>query len=69
MDSQGDTRLRDRTLELLKNRNQYMKDIAAATGLNQKWIEGFHNDQYQDPGVSKVLKLYEYLSGHKLKIK
>lgn len=64
------TRLHERTLELVTNRPRDLtyEVIAEATGLDADWINAFRNGRIKDPGVSKVEKLYTFLSGRELDI-
>lgn len=40
--------------------------IADKTGLSKSWVEHLRKGRYKDPGVNKVQRLYEYLTGEKL---
>lgn len=64
------SRLCTKTRELLlaRPRTQTYKIISDATGLHPDWIMCFAQDRMDDPGVRKVEKLYEYLSGRTLKV-
>ena len=54
------------TLRLLKERNQTLPEIQAATGISWYWLRKFAGHEYKDPSVNRVQKLYEYLAGRKL---
>jgi len=59
------TKLRDKTLELLKKRERgvEMDHIASATGLSVTWLKSFQSKGHKlDSGVNKVETLYEYLT-------
>lgn len=64
------TNLRDRTRELLHNRNRTLtyKAIESDTGLNRKWLAKFSRGLAKNPGVVHVETLYVYLSKHELKV-
>jgi hypothetical protein len=54
------------TRRLLKERNQKLMDIQAATGISFFWLRRFNSGEIQEPGVNRIQTLYEYLSGRKL---
>lgn len=65
--------LLDRTRELLKNRgDRSVQQIAKETGLPYSWLNSMlysrQHQQSRDPSVTKVVTLYEYLSGKKLDV-
>lgn len=38
------------------------------TGLDPSWLSQFASGKLKDPGVNKVQKLYEYLTGKRLEV-
>ena len=58
--------LRERTLDLLKDRSESIKIISENTGLSEPWIEAFLYQKPKNPSVTSVQKLYEYLTGKAL---
>ncbi len=56
------------TLDLLKSSEETTFDVAVATGLSYSWIVAFASSRMQNPSVSKVQHLYEYLTGKPLKL-
>ena len=64
--------LYEKTIELLKNRprDKTLKSISEDTGINLSWLRSFGQGRIKDkgPSVFTVEKLYEYLSGQKLKV-
>lgn len=58
--------LRERTLELLKDRSESLKVISDKTGLTEPWLEAFLYQKPKNPSVTSVQKLYEYLTGKAL---
>jgi hypothetical protein len=67
-------KLLQRTIELMKARPEYLtlQRVSEATGLSYAWLLYFNNkaeSQNCDPAVSRVVRLYEYLSQHTLEIK
>jgi hypothetical protein len=58
------------TRELLKNRPTWMSHtkICKETGLTQAWLTSFASKRVNDPGASKVQKLYDYLISTKQKL-
>jgi len=63
------TELRDKTLELLQNRNVTLTllDISVATKISLHWIHKFSTNKIADPSVNRIQTLYEYLSKKELK--
>lgn len=57
------------TRNLLKNRPRWMSytRIEKDTGLKAAWLNSFANYPHE-PSATKLIKLYEYLSGNKIKI-
>lgn len=55
--------LQERTLALVLKvpRNIKGQDIAAGAGVSHAWLSRFVNDKFDDPGVSKVQALHDYL--------
>lgn len=64
------TKLRDKTLELLIKSSERIKlvSIANDTGLEVRWLNLFKKGEIREPSVNKIETLYEHLSGKKLKI-
>lgn len=62
--------LLDRTRQLLADRPRSMTlaKIACDLGLTEGWLLDMRRPTIGDPGVIKVQKLYEYLSGRKLEL-
>jgi predicted transcriptional regulator len=70
MNLQSEHRLRDCALRRLRERPRTLtySRIAAETGLAKDWLESLGKGRIKDPACSKVLRLYEYLSGITLPI-
>ena len=66
-----DTSLRDRTLELLRDRNKLVtfRTIQNETKIKEDWLAKFSQGLIDNPSVNKIQTLYNYLSGHKLDLK
>lgn len=65
------SKLHSRTLELLRDHPGTILEVAEATGLNYHWLVSFRRTgagEGGDPGVSRVEKLYVYLSGKELDV-
>lgn len=64
------TTLRDKTLELLRERPAHLKlkDISIATGLPEGWLSMFHCDRIADPSVNYVQTLFEFLTKTRIKV-
>lgn len=64
------TTLRDTTRQLLcdLNKSKTYKDIAAEVGLSVGWVEAFGQGKSDDPGVTKVERLYVYLTKRQLNL-
>ena len=58
-----------RTRTLLRHTTQTHADISEATGIPIAWINQFSVSRSQNPGVARVQRLYEYLSGKRLELK
>lgn len=58
-----------RTRALLRNSAQTHADISKATGIPVAWINQFSVSRSHNPGVARVQKLYEHLSGKRLELK
>lgn len=58
------------TLKLLKERGpeQTLPNIASETGIPFYWLRKFHYGEIKDPGVNRIQKLYEFLSGRPLRL-
>lgn len=50
-----------------KNRDQW-KELAEALGHTTNWVAMVASGQIKDPGVDKVEKLYQLLTGKKLEL-
>lgn len=68
MASETPQSLMSETLRLLKERNQTLPEIQAATGISWYWLRRFSSHEFKDPGVNRVQRLYEYLAGKKLPV-
>lgn len=64
------TKLRDKTLQLLKERPSTvnLKDVAKGSGLTEAWIKSFHLGKFKHPSVVHVETLYEHLTKRSLKV-
>jgi hypothetical protein len=64
------TKLREKTLFLLKNRAATikLKDVAEGSGLTEAWVKSFHLGKLEHPSVVHIETLYEYLTKSELKI-
>ena len=64
------TTLRDKTLELLKNRPAFitLEKIAEETGLGSRWLSMFNNGRISKPSVNAIQTLYEYLTKSEIKV-
>lgn len=65
------TKLRDKTLKLLRDRPASTKlaMIAEGSGLPLSWLKKFHSaGERFTPSADKLLKLHEHLTGKELKI-
>lgn len=58
--------LMDETRRLLKESDIPRYKLAEAIGVTRVWIRDFERGNYIDPGVNKIQKLYEILSGEPL---
>jgi hypothetical protein len=56
------------TLDLLQSSEETKFSIAVATGLTYGWIVAFSANGMRNPSVSKVQRLYEYLTGKPIKL-
>jgi hypothetical protein len=63
-------RLVERTRQLLRERprTKTYRSIADDTGLNVEFLRTLANERTEDASSSRVLTLYEYLSGRTLDI-
>lgn len=50
------------TIEMLKASELSMPAIAADTGLGVRWLHKLRAGGFQDPGVTKIIRLHGYLS-------
>lgn len=64
----SDCPLLARTIELVKTCGRSPAVLAQETGLTFYWIHSLRYKPEVDPSVSKIVKLYEHLSGKKLEI-
>ncbi len=66
----GSVDLLEKTLELVRTRTITLtyKQIEAETDIPSSWLKMFSRGEIADPSVNRVVKLYEYLSGHELKV-
>jgi hypothetical protein len=64
------TRLRDRTLLLLRElpRHRTLKEVADECDLKLSWLTAFARGEIDHPSVNRIEKLYEHLTGRKLKV-
>lgn len=58
-----------RTRTLLRGSAKTYTDISEATGIPVAWIKQFSLSRSHNPGVARVQKLYEYLSGQRLELR
>lgn len=58
--------LLERTVSLLKESKENTEIIARNTGLTYWWLVRLRTGTIKDPSVSRICRLYEYLSGNKL---
>lgn len=63
-----DCRLLKRTIELLGSCGKSVDQVAKETGLPFYWVQSVRYNKGIDPAVSRIVKLYEYLSGKQLEI-
>ena len=57
-----------RTIELVRNCGRSPAVLAQETGLNYHWVTSLRYNNNVDPSVSKVVQMYEHLTGTKLEI-
>lgn len=63
------SKLLAKTRELLKQTSVPVMDIHKETGLSYHWLNQMKYSKHQvDPSVSKIEKLYEFLSGKQLEV-
>lgn len=59
--------LRDRTYNALRDtidqRGATLREIATASGVAHGWLRMFSMNRIPDPAVSRIEKLYHYLTG------
>lgn len=60
------TTLHQKTLNLLESSDESTDEIAKKADVSFYWLRKFRSGVFTDPGVSKVQKVYEYLSGKSL---
>ena len=52
------------TIELLKNRGDLsLRQVADGAHVDFEWLRKFHKQAINDPGVRKVERVHNYLSG------
>jgi hypothetical protein len=70
LDTIYSTKLRDKTLGLVKNRPVHLtlKQISEETKLPVGWLKVFAQGKIDDPSCNRVETLYEFLSGEQLKV-
>ena len=54
------------TLALMREKKFTLEEIHAATGLPFYWLRKFAGREISNPGVNRVQRLYEFLSGREL---
>lgn len=59
------SKLYEETIQLLKSTDKKQKQIAADTGLGERWIGRLKDGDFQDPGVNKIERLHNYLVDRK----
>lgn len=57
-----------RTYELLDAAEITLPELYAQTGVPFYWLRKFRNREVKYPSVNRVQRLYEHLSGRKLKV-
>lgn len=57
-----------RVIELVKTCGKSPAVLAQETGLTYYWVHSIRYNNNIDPSVTKVVKLYEHLTGMKLEI-
>lgn len=60
--------LQAKTNKLLKESKIPIDKITEETRLTFYWLSRFRRNEFPNPSVNKVQKLYEYLTGEKLPI-
>lgn len=60
--------LMERTRHLLGQCDKTLPQIAEDTKISFYWLRKFKSGSIVDPSVNKVQRLYEYLTGDKLKL-
>ena len=60
--------LKEKTIELLRESPKPLPKIAKDCNLKERWLYHLKNDYWDDPGVLKIERLYEYLSGKSLNL-
>ncbi len=58
-----------RTIQLVRECGRSPAVLAQETGLNYHWVQSLRYNNNIDPSVSKVVLMYEHLTGTKLEIK
>lgn len=56
--------LHQETIRLMKERSQTLIEISQATGIPFYWLRKI--EEFEDPSVNRIQRLYEYLSGRQL---
>lgn len=57
-----------RTREMLAASEKSHLEIYRATGLKPSWLRSVELGETSDPGVTRIVRLYEYLSGSTLMV-
>lgn len=57
-----------RVIELVRTCGRSPAVLAQETGLNYHWVQSLRYNNNIDPSVSKVVQMYEHLTGTKLEI-
>jgi hypothetical protein len=65
-----ESKLKDRTIELLNNRPVWMllKHIAQQTQIPEGWIKMLAQNKIAEPSVNRIEKIYEHLSNKPLEV-
>lgn len=57
-----------KTIELIRTCGKSAYTLSQETGLSYYWLQSIRYNYKIDPSVTKVVKLYEHLSGKKLEV-
>lgn len=58
---------RDEVARLLTSTEIPLRVVAVECDVSQRYVYDLAKGKYADPGVEKTLRVYEYLSGRKVK--